>query len=132
MTKPNGIGPRSDSQKLILMKVAAVVPFATAGVCPKKSLVSSRAGILLRSTAIFFLSACSAYHATLSWRDTSENAEGFRIYRIANSEKKFIAQVGPSVTQYIDNDAPPGACYIVAAFNTAGESPSANSACQTP
>ena len=114
------------------MKVASVVRFARAAANRKASLLSSCYGILLRSAAILLLTACGAHHATLSWQDTSENEDGFRIYRIANSEKQFIAQVGPNVTQYIDNDAPPGACYVVAAFNAAGESPSTNSACQTP
>ena len=78
------------------------------------------------------VNACSARPMTLSWQDSSENEDGFRIYRIANNEKRLIAQVGPDVTQYTDKDAPQGACYIVTAFNAAGESASTNSACKTP
>jgi len=77
------------------------------------------------------LLACNASPMTLSWQDTSENEEGFRIYRIANHEKKLIAEVGPNVTQYIDKNAPAGACYIVTAFNAAGESAATDSACKT-
>jgi hypothetical protein len=76
------------------------------------------------------LLACNARPMTLSWQDTSENEEGFRIYRIANNEKKLIAQVGPNVTQYVDKNAPADACYIVTAFNAAGESKATNSACK--
>jgi hypothetical protein len=97
-----------------------------------KSLYSGRAVTLLLSAVGLFTLACNAKAMTLSWQDTSENEDGFKIYRIANNEKKFIAQVGPNITQYIDKDAPPGACYIVTAFNAAGESPSTSSACKTP
>jgi hypothetical protein len=76
--------------------------------------------------------ACMAKPMTLSWQDTSENEEGFRIYRVINNEKQFVAQVGPNVTQYADADAPLGACYVVTAFNAAGESPATNSACKQP
>jgi len=73
--------------------------------------------------------ACNTKPMTLSWEDTSENEDGFRIYRIANNEKRIIAEVGPNVTQYIDRSAPAGACYVVTAFNSAGESVATNSAC---
>ena len=75
-------------------------------------------------------SACNTRSMTLSWQDTSENEDGFRIYRIASNEKKIIAEVGPNITQYTDPNAPPGACYIVTAFNAAGESDATNSACR--
>ena len=78
------------------------------------------------------LLACNAKQMNLSWQDTSENEDGFRIYRIAGNEKEFIAQVGPNVTQYVDKDAPQGACYIVTAFNAAGETASDNSVCTAP
>ena len=66
---------------------------------------------------------------TISWRDTSANEQGFRIYRITGQQKMVIAEVGPDVTQYTDKDAPRDACYVVAAFNTEGESVATNSAC---
>ena len=103
-----------------------------AAVNPKRYLRSGRTAILLLPFALLLVHACYAKPMTLSWQDTSENEDGFRIYRIAKNEKVFIAQVGPNVTQYIDKDAPSGACYIVTAFNAAGESPSTNSACKTP
>jgi len=68
---------------------------------------------------------------TLSWQDTSENEDGFRIYRVTNAQKVLIAEVGPNVTQYVDKNAPGQACYIVTAFNAAGESNTSNSACQS-
>lgn len=75
-------------------------------------------------------SGCNTRSMTLSWQDTSENEDGFRIYRIASDQKKIIAEVGPNVTQYTDPNAPPNACYIVTAFNSAGESTTTNSACR--
>jgi hypothetical protein len=85
--------------------------------------------VLCLTAALFILAACNAGPKTLSWEDTSENEDGFRIYRVADHEKKMIAEVGPDVTHYVDRNAPPGSCYIVTAFNTAGESPATNSAC---
>ena len=84
------------------------------------------------AAALLFTLACNTRAFTLSWHDTSENEDGFRIYRVANNQKVFIAQVGPNVTQYVDKNAPPGACYIVTAFNAAGESAATKSACGTP
>ena len=74
--------------------------------------------------------ACNTKPMNLSWQDTSENEDGFRIYRIANNEKRIIAEVGPNVTQYVDQNAPAGACYVVTAFNAAGESVATNTACR--
>ena len=68
---------------------------------------------------------------TITWQDTSGNEQGFRIYRIANQEKTVIAEVGPNVTQFTDPYAPREACYIVTAFNTAGESPPTHSVCRS-
>lgn len=68
---------------------------------------------------------------TLSWDDTSENEDGFRIYRIANNQKTLIAEVGANVTQYVDKSAPADACYVITAFNAAGESSTSNSACRS-
>jgi hypothetical protein len=79
---------------------------------------------------VFLSLACNARPMTLSWQDTSETEDGFRIYRIANNEKKIIAEVGPNVTHYTDTQAPPGSCYIVTAFNATGESTATNSACR--
>lgn len=67
--------------------------------------------------------------AHLSWKDNSSNEAGFRIYRITGKKKIKIADVGPNVTTYSDKDAPPKACYEIAAFNSAGESPATNKVC---
>jgi hypothetical protein len=82
------------------------------------------------ASAVFLTGACNAKPMTLLWQDTSDNEEGFRIYRVNGNDKQLIAQVGPNITRYVDKDAPPGACYIVTAFNAAGESPATNSVCQ--
>jgi len=67
--------------------------------------------------------------AHLSWKDNSANESGFRIYRITGNQKIKIAELGPDITTYIDKDAPPKACYLVVAFNSAGESPPTSKAC---
>ena len=66
----------------------------------------------------------------LSWRDNSGDENGFRIYRITGNEKIKIAELGPNTTTYVDQDAPPKACYVVTAFNSAGESPANSKICR--
>ena len=75
------------------------------------------------------LFACGKRSAHLKWEDTSDNEEGFRIYRITAKDTTKIAEVGPNITLYIDTDALAGACYAVSAFNSAGESSPSNTAC---
>jgi hypothetical protein len=67
--------------------------------------------------------------AHLSWNNSSPNADGFRIYRITGNQRIKIADLRPNITTYIDNDAPPKACYVVTAFNAAGESPPTSKVC---
>jgi hypothetical protein len=67
--------------------------------------------------------------AHLSWKDNSSDEYGFRIYRIAGNEKIKIAELGPNITEYIDKNAPPKACYMVTAFNSAGESSPISKVC---
>lgn len=67
--------------------------------------------------------------AHLSWKDNSSDENGFRIYRIAGKEKIKIAELGPNITEYIDKNAPPKACYMVTAFNSAGESSAISKVC---
>jgi hypothetical protein len=74
-------------------------------------------------------SAPSKKTAHLSWNNNSPNADGFRIYRITGSQKIKIAELRPNITSYIDKDAPPKACYVVTAFNSAGESPPTSQVC---
>jgi hypothetical protein len=77
----------------------------------------------------FYLLACGKQSTQLKWEDTSDNEEGFRIYRITARDTKKIAEVGPNVTTYVDQNAVSGACYAVSAFNSAGESSPSNTAC---
>jgi hypothetical protein len=77
----------------------------------------------------FCLFACGKRNAYLKWEDTSDNEEGFRIYRITPKDTKKIAEVGSNVTAYIDKDALAGVCYAVSAFNSAGESSPSNTSC---
>lgn len=67
--------------------------------------------------------------AVLTWRDTSKNEDGFRIYRIVGRERTKLAEVKANVTRYVDKDPVPKACYIVTAFNAVGESPATNVVC---
>jgi hypothetical protein len=68
--------------------------------------------------------------AHLSWKDNSGNEKGFRIYRIRGNQKIKIAELGPNITSYIDKNASPKACYVVTAFNSAGESFPTNKVCR--
>jgi len=77
----------------------------------------------------FYLLACGKQSAQLKWEDTSDNEEGFRIYRITAKDTTKIAEVGPNVTTYVDKNALSGACYVVSAFNAGGESTPSNTAC---
>jgi fibronectin type 3 domain-containing protein len=71
-----------------------------------------------------FLSlGCSREPLNLSWKDTSDNEDGFRIYRITSEGKTKVAEVGANVTTYTDKQPGRNACYAVTAFNAAGESP---------
>lgn len=101
---------------------AAKIPVIVAKAIDYRALL----GVL---AAALFLFSCGSESTTITWQDTSENEKGFRIYRITNQEKKVIAEVGPNTTQYTDEKAPPDACYVVTAFNEAGESPATNSVC---
>jgi hypothetical protein len=85
---------------------------------------------LIAGGAALSFHGCNAGTMTLSWQDTSNNEDGFRIYRSSGDQKRIIGEVGPNVTRYIDNQAPPNACYVVTAFNAAGESTPTGSACR--
>ena len=78
--------------------------------------------------AALTVSACM-HDQKLAWQDTSQNENGFRIYRVVGQEKRLVGEVGANVTQFIDRRAPAGACYIVTAFNDEGESPPTSVAC---
>jgi len=67
--------------------------------------------------------------AYLSWKDNSTNEDGFRVYRIVQNQMSKIAELGPNTTSFVDKAAPPRACYVVVAFNSAGESSPTTKAC---
>jgi serine protease len=92
---------------------------------------SQRSLTLPALSAAVCIFACNATTRTLSWEDTSQNEEGFRIYRVVGNDRKIIAEVSPNVTQYVDRNAPPNACYIITAFNAVGESSPSNFVCPT-
>jgi len=87
-----------------------------------------KAGLFLL-TFCCWLFACGKKTAYLQWEDTSDNEEGFRIYRITSKDTKKIAEVGPNVTNYTDKEAVAGSCYVVSAFNFSGESSPSNTSC---
>jgi hypothetical protein len=102
----------------------------------------SKAGLLLLMrivrnlllVATLFAYGCASPEskktAHLSWKDTSGSKTGFRIYRILGNQKTKIAEVGPNVTTYVDKESSPKACYVVTAFNSAGESPATDKVCR--
>ena len=65
----------------------------------------------------------------LDWEDTSDNEKGFRIYRVTPKGKTKIAEVGANVTTYTHKSSLSEACYVVTAFNSAGESDPSNVSC---
>ena len=87
-----------------------------------------RAGLFLLIFC-FCLFACGKRTAHLKWEDTSDNEDGFRIYRITAKNTTKIAEVGANVTTSVDKDALAGVCYAVSAYNSAGESSPSNTSC---
>ena len=79
--------------------------------------------------------ASDAAQLTLTWTDTANDEDGFKIERDAGPTGTFvqIATVGASVTSYIDSGLASATtyCYRVRAFNFAGDSPYSNQACGT-
>ena len=67
--------------------------------------------------------------ARLFWKDNSKNEDGFRVYRIVGNQISKIAELAPNATSFVDQAAPSKACYVVVAFNSAGESPPTAKAC---
>jgi hypothetical protein len=65
----------------------------------------------------------------LHWEDTSDNENGFRIYRITPKGRTKIAEVRANVTTYTDKSPASRPCYVVTAFNSAGESDPSNVSC---
>ena len=67
--------------------------------------------------------------ARLSWKDNSDGEDGFRVYRIVGDQITKIAELKPNTTNFVDPAAPQKACYVVVAFNSAGESAPTAKAC---
>jgi hypothetical protein len=67
--------------------------------------------------------------ARLSWKDNSDSEDGFRVYRQVGNKISKIAELGANTTNFVDQAAPPKACYVVVAFNSAGESAPTAKAC---
>jgi len=65
-------------------------------------------------------SPISSSEIRLTWNDTSDNEDGFRVYR--NGVE--IANLGPNTTSYIDTGLNPNSSYSyeVSAYNNSGES----------
>ncbi|MGE0682891.1 MAG: Ig-like domain-containing protein, partial [Candidatus Binatia bacterium] len=80
-------------------------------------------------------SNASAAQLTLTWTDTSNNEDGFKIERKAGITGAFaqLATVGANATSYADGSVINGTtyCYRVRAHNTAGDSGYTNEACST-
>lgn len=74
----------------------------------------------------------------LTWVDTSNDEDGFRIERRTGTDETFVFIANQSAnltsyTDYTDTDLALGTryCYRVQAFNASGESPYSNEACST-
>lgn len=71
----------------------------------------------------------------LTWIDSSDNEDGFKIERKVGTAGTYVrlAVVGVNTTTYTDTETVSGTvyCYHVQAFNTAGDSPFSNAACTT-
>lgn len=81
------------------------------------------------------LSAAESLTVTLSWTDTADNEEGFRVYRrpeTAPAPAPLLVDL-PTVdlAQYMDTvpDSTQRYCYQVTAYNAYGESGRSNEAC---
>ena len=83
--------------------------------------IRHRAPVLSIALASLLVFAC-VHDQKLAWEDTSQNENGFRIYRVVGEDKRLIGEVGPNITRFVDRGAPAGACYLVTAFNDEGES----------
>ena len=70
--------------------------------------------LLLVACAVLFFGCTKS--KSLSWRDTSENESGFRIYRMAEATKTLVGKVPANVTHFTDENAPSNARYLVTAF----------------
>jgi len=79
------------------------------------------------------LKVASATQIDLSWKDNSDNEEGFSIERKEGSGYREIATVEADKTAYSDKGLAPEAkyCYRVRAHNAAGPSAFSNEACIT-
>jgi len=90
---------------------------------------------LLLLAAMTWPAESIAAQLTISWTDTSNNEDGFKIERKQGQTGTFteIVAVGPNTTFYIDSGLAEGVtyCYQVRAYNISGDSPYSNEDCGT-
>ena len=91
--------------------------------------MSSRKVVIPLFICAFCFIGCGRQRATVKWEDTSDNEDGFRVYRITASGRAKIAEVESNIVMYVDENSSADACYVVTAFNSAGESEQSNVAC---
>jgi len=67
----------------------------------------------------------------LTWTDTSDNEDGFKIARLVNGLVDVTLTVAPNITSYTDSSLITGSvyCYHIQAFNSAGVSSESNNSC---
>jgi hypothetical protein len=91
--------------------------------------------VILLSAIIALPKTASAAQLTLTWKDSSNNEDGFEVERKTGTTGSFavIATKGPNTTSHIDANLASGItyCYRVLAFNAAGDSAYSNEACGT-
>ena len=86
--------------------------------------------------------ACASWHAEvqaqsasllLSWTDTSNNEDGFKIERLIAGLVDATLTIPANASSYVDSALVAGTvyCYRVEAFNSAGGSDPSNQACAT-
>jgi hypothetical protein len=91
--------------------------------------MSSKKAVIAVIVCAFYFMGCGRQRAALKWENTSGTEEGFRIYRITATGRTKVAEVGPNIVTYVDENSSRDACYVVTAFNSAGESEPSNIAC---
>ncbi|GMV34446.1 MAG: hypothetical protein DYG85_05895 [Chloroflexi bacterium CFX1] len=117
MTAPSAPGTYQSAFKLIDPNGKRVI---IPGVATKVGAPSS--GSLPAPGDLRYEYSCSpgVVNIKLTWKDKSDNEEGFRVYRDGTK----IADLPPGSTTYDDVLSAPGSyAYAVAAFNSGGESP---------
>ena len=81
------------------------------------------------------LAQANTFKATLTWVDSSDNEDGFKIEKSDSAAGTFaeVGSVAAGVVSYVDQPLAAGAsvCYRILAFNVAGKSAPSPVACGT-